>query len=77
MFGFFRGCYVPNPEGYCGGGFMNQSNQPVLRFPQGHCVFCTSRTPHVHERFAVNGKQVVRSLCLVCNKEQPKEKSEA
>jgi hypothetical protein len=56
---------------------MDESNQPVLRFPQAHCVFCTGKTPHVHERLAVNGKQVVRSLCLVCKREQTKETPEA
>ncbi|MGE5159721.1 MAG: hypothetical protein ACM3OF_16415 [Gemmatimonas sp.] len=55
---------------------MNESNQPVLRFPQGYCVFCTDMTPHVHERLAVDGKQVVRSLCLVCQMEQPKQGEE-
>ena len=55
---------------------MDESNEPVLHFPQAFCVFCTGKTPHVHERSAVNGKQIVRSLCLVCKREQPKEKLE-
>ncbi len=55
---------------------MGESIGPVLRFPQAYCVFCIGKTPHVHERLAVNGKQVVRSLCLVCKREQPKEKPE-
>jgi hypothetical protein len=53
---------------------MNESNQSVLQVPQSHCVFCTLKTPHVHERLAINGKQVVRSLCLMCKREQPKER---
>ncbi len=55
---------------------MNESNQPMLRFPQGHCVFCSGKTPHVHELLAVDGRQVVRSLCLVCEREQPKQGDE-
>lgn len=54
---------------------MDKSNELVLRFPQAYCVFCTGKTPHVHERLAVDGKQVVRSLCFVCKK-QPKERFE-
>lgn len=51
---------------------MDESNDSALRYPQAHCVFCCAKTPHIHERLAVQGRQVVRSLCLVCRREQPK-----
>lgn len=52
---------------------MDESNQPLPRFPLADCEFCNGRTPHVHERLAVDGKQVARSRCLSCNRERPRE----
>lgn len=54
-------------------GLMKKSTEPGRRLPQGYCVYCEKKTPHVHERRAINRMQVVRSLCLACNREQPKE----
>lgn len=60
---------------YCARGLlMDESIKPASWFPQAYCVFCTRKTPHVHERLAIEGKQVMRSLCLSCKREQPKEK---
>jgi len=42
-----------------------------VRYPQTQCEFCAVRTPHLHERRAVAGRMVVRSICLTCHKERP------
>lgn len=55
-----------------GGPHMDKSNQSRLLYPHVHCKFCSAKTPHVHERVAIDGKQVVRSLCLMCRREQSK-----
>jgi hypothetical protein len=53
---------------------MEKSTGFTQRLPQGYCVFSKEKTPQVHERLAVNRMQVIRSLCLTCNREQPKER---
>lgn len=44
----------------------------VVRHPEAFCESCATKTPHVHERRAVDGRMVVRSVCLACNEERPK-----
>lgn len=44
-------------------------------FPKAYCRFCAARTPHRHERVAINRRQVARAVCLTCNKERPGEES--
>lgn len=56
-----------------GGRFVDRSSELVLRLPQAYCVFCSTKTPHVHERLAINGAQVARSVCFTCKRERPKE----
>jgi len=53
---------------------MGESEQPSLQFPQAYCEFCHGKMPHMHERLAMNGKQVARSVCPSCKGERPKEK---
>jgi hypothetical protein len=49
---------------------MGNSAESINRCPQAHCNFCEAMTPHRHERLAVRGAQVARSVCLVCDKER-------
>ncbi|MGY3485117.1 hypothetical protein ACVW1C_003000 [Bradyrhizobium sp. USDA 4011] len=70
----FQSC--PEEEGsecYARGRFVDTSRKIALRLPQAYCEFCTTRTPHVHERLAINGAQVARSVCFTCKRERPKE----
>jgi len=46
----------------------SQSGQNA--FPQAYCLSCDERTPHRHERLAVRGAQVARTVCLSCNAER-------
>lgn len=55
---------------------MEKSTEFTRRLPQSFCAFCEKKTPHVHQRLAVNRVQVIRSLCLICNREQPKDHAE-
>ncbi|MGY3618356.1 ribosomal protein L40E [Bradyrhizobium sp. USDA 10063] len=48
-------------------------NKNEYRYPKGFCIFCSATTPHVHERLAIDRRLVTRSVCLACNREQPKE----
>lgn len=52
---------------------MGESAGSAMRLPQAYCVFCTTTTPHVHERLAVDGRQIARSVCFTCKAERPKE----
>lgn len=52
---------------------MANTAKTEFRHPEAHCAFCTTRTPHLHERRAVAGRIVVRSVCLTCNTERPKD----
>ena len=38
--------------------------------PEAFCPSCSVKTPHAHERLAVHGRLVARSVCLACNKER-------
>jgi hypothetical protein len=70
-------CLGVRTKKYCAGGLrMGKSNEPELQYPLAHCAFCSTKTPHMHERLAVDGRQVARSLCLMCSREQPKAKDE-
>lgn len=55
---------------------MKKSTEFTQSFPLSSCAFCEERTPHVHQRLAVNRVQVARSICLICNREQPKDPAE-
>jgi hypothetical protein len=55
---------------------MEKSTGSTQRVPRSYCIFCEEKTPHLHERLAVNRIQVIRSLCLTCNREQPREQTE-
>lgn len=57
---------------YARGRFLDTSREIALRLPRAYCEFCTTRTPHVHERLAINGVQVTRSVCFICKRERPK-----
>ena len=35
--------------------------------------FCSTKTPHLYERLAVNGQLTTRAVCLACNNERPRE----
>jgi hypothetical protein len=41
--------------------------------PQAYCHFCSTKTPHLYERLAVNGRLMARAICLSCNNERPRE----
>jgi hypothetical protein len=60
-----------------GVGTLNDSTDLNQQHPLGHCVFCAAKTPHVHERYARNGQQHARSMCLACNQEQPRATKES
>ncbi|WP_456639689.1 hypothetical protein [Bradyrhizobium sp. USDA 10063] len=50
---------------------MSKLIRPATHFfPQAYCIFCAEKTPHRHERLAVNGKQEARAVCLTCKKER-------
>jgi hypothetical protein len=53
--------------------FLDRTKELALRLPRAYCVFCMIRTPHMHERLAINGAQVARSVCFTCKRERPKE----
>jgi len=55
---------------------MGTSKEQELRLPQAFCAFCSTRTPHVHKRLAINGAQVARSTCFTCQREQPQKPPE-
>ena len=40
------------------------------KLPEAHCNFCSTKTPHLYERLAVNGRL---TYVLECNAEQPRE----
>jgi hypothetical protein len=44
-----------------------------LRRPVAFCGFCSTRTPHLYERLAVNGRLTSRAVCLACNNERSRE----
>lgn len=52
---------------------MSNTVKKEFRHPEVHCTTCAVRTPHLHERRAVAGRMVVRSVCLACNTERPKD----
>lgn len=41
--------------------------------PQAYCSFCSTKTPHLYERLAVNGRLKTRAVCLACNNERPRD----
>jgi hypothetical protein len=59
------------------GDMVSRTEKVEFKHPEAHCIFCTTRTPHQHERRAVAGRIVVRSICLACNSERPKDSSVA
>jgi hypothetical protein len=44
---------------------------PMIQ-PQIHCDVCASRTPHRNERWGIEGRIVIKRICLACNNEEPK-----
>jgi hypothetical protein len=48
-------------------------NAIETKYPQTYCKVCEDRTPHQHERRSVEGRLVVRRLCLTCKSEEPKQ----
>lgn len=45
--------------------------------PQAYCSFCSTKTPHLYERLAVNGQLKTRAVCLACNNERPRDEGQA
>lgn len=43
------------------------------KLPEAYCNFCATKTPHLYERLAVNGRLTSRAICLECNAEQPRD----
>ena len=42
----------------------------LIVVPQAYCLSCEEKTPHRHERLAIRGAQVARTICLACNNER-------
>lgn len=42
----------------------------LIVVPQAYCLSCEEKTPHRHERLAIRGAQVARTICLACNSER-------
>jgi hypothetical protein len=52
---------------------MDKLTKATLARPLAHCVYCGTRTPHVHERLALQGQQVARAVCTLCKNERPRD----
>lgn len=47
-----------------------QNRTALIVIPQAYCLSCEEKTPHRHERLAIRGAQVARTICLACNNER-------
>lgn len=52
---------------------MASTAKAEFKYPEAYCALCATRTPHLHERRAVAGRMVVRSVCQTCNTERPQD----
>lgn len=52
---------------------MGNTAESIGTFPQAFCARCETKTPHRHERLAVNGAQIARRVCMVCKSEHARD----